>query len=265
MEKGKTKPESYVGKSVRAKELRGPLIGKAKYTNDYTFLGQLYAYVLRSPHAAAKINNVDVSRAKKVSGVHLTLCGQDVLEHTNGITDHLNPAIFGGKSTRLPCMAVDQVWCFGQPVAIVVAEDERTARYAASHIQVDYTVLKPVIDAEKAVAEGARSVVPEWEDNILMYVPFMNGDAQNAFDRASHVITTDVKIHRFSSQPMETRCYNAIWEHATESITLYATCQNPHPLRLVLAETLRMNENKIRIIASTIGGAFGLKMHGHPE
>jgi carbon-monoxide dehydrogenase large subunit len=130
---------------------------------------------------------------------------------------------------------------------------------------VDYTPLDPIIDVEKAVAKGARSVVPGWEDNTLIYVPFMNGDTQKAFDTASQVITTDIKIHRFSSQPMETRCYNAMWEHDTQSITLYGTCQNPHPLRLVIAETLRMDENKIRIIASTIGGAFGLKMHGHPE
>ena len=57
--------EGYVGKSIRAKEARAPLIGKAKYTNDYTFSGQLYAHILRSPHAAAKINSVDVSGAKR--------------------------------------------------------------------------------------------------------------------------------------------------------------------------------------------------------
>ena len=265
MYKGNKVSEPYVGRSARSKELRAPLVGKAKYTNDYSFSGQLYAFILRSPHAAATINSVDLSGANKISGVHLTLCGRDVFEHTNGILDHLNPAIFGGKSTRLPIMAVEEVWCFGQPVAIVIADDERTARYAASRIQVDYTPKEPVVDAEKAIEPGARSVVPEWDDNVLIYVPFMNGDTQSAFDQADQVITTDVKIHRFSSQPMETRCYNAIWEHDTESITLYGTCQNPHPLRLVLAETLRMNENKIRIIASTIGGAFGLKMHGHPE
>ena len=97
MIKGKHLSQRYVGQSVRAKELRAPLVGKAKYTNDYSFEGQLYAYILRSPHAAAKINSVDLSGAKKISGVHLALCGRDVFKHTNGITDHLNPAIFGGN------------------------------------------------------------------------------------------------------------------------------------------------------------------------
>ncbi len=256
---------AYVGQSIRTKEGRGPLIGKSKYTNDYSFDGQLHAYILRSPHAAAKINSVDLSGAKKVAGVHLVMHGRDVAEHTNGITDHLNPAIFGGKSTVIRCMAVDEVWCYGQPVAIVVADDVRTARYAASRIQVDYTRLDSIVDAESALEEGARNVVPGWEDNLLMYAPFVHGSPREAFENADHVVSTEVKIHRFSTQPMETRCYNAVWEHDTESLLLYATAQNPHPMRLMLAETLRIPENKVRVIASTIGGAFGLKMHGHPE
>ncbi|TXS95966.1 xanthine dehydrogenase family protein [Parahaliea maris] len=257
--------KGYVGKFVRTKEGRAPLLGKAKYTNDYTFAGQLYAHILRSPHASAVINSVDVSGAKKVAGVRLVMSGREVAEYTNPITDYLDPAVFGGKSADIRPMAVDRAWCFGQPVAIVVADDANIARYAASRIQVDYTPLEAVTDAEQALAEDAPRVVPEWDDNLLMYVPFVFGDTDSAFASAAHVVSTEVGIHRFSTQPMETRCYNAVWEHDTESITLYATSQNPHPLRLVLAETLRMPENKIRIIASTIGGAFGMKMHGHPE
>tara|TARA_R110002110_G_scaffold413729_1_gene641569 strand:+ start:50861 stop:53263 length:2403 start_codon:yes stop_codon:yes gene_type:complete len=255
----------YVGSSMRTKEGRAPLLGKAKYTNDYTFPGQLYAHILRSPHAAARINNVDLSAARKVSGVQLVMHGDDVAELTNGITDYLNPAVFGGQSTTIRCLAKDEVGYYGQPVAVVVADDVRTARYAASRIQVDYTPLEPLVEVDAAIADGARSVVPGWDSNLLIHVPFVHGDTQAAFDAAEHVVRTDLKIHRFSTQPMETRCYNAVWEHDTQSLTLYATAQNPHPMRLVLAQTLRMPENKIRIIASTIGGAFGVKMHGHPE
>lgn len=255
----------YVGRSVRTREGRAPLIGKAKYSNDYAFAGQLYACIVRSPHAAARINSVDLAAAKRVAGVRLALHGADVAELTDPIPDYLEPALFGGKAAEHRCLAIDQVWCYGQPVAVVVADDINTARYAAARVQVDYTPLAAVVDAEAALAAGARTVVPGWPDNLLMHVPFVHGDSAAAFESADHVVSTEVKIHRFSTQPMETRCYNAVWEHNTESITLYATSQNPHPLRLVLAQTLRMPENKIRIIASTIGGAFGLKMHGHPE
>ncbi|MCS6946986.1 MAG: molybdopterin-dependent oxidoreductase, partial [Steroidobacteraceae bacterium] len=98
-----------------------------------------------------------------------------------------------------------------------------------------------------------------------MRVPFRNGDASRAFEGADRVVRTQVRIHRFSTQPIETRVYNAVWDREAQAIVLYATAQNPHPLRHVLAQALRMPENRIRIVAPAIGGAFGLKMHGHPE
>jgi carbon-monoxide dehydrogenase large subunit len=98
-----------------------------------------------------------------------------------------------------------------------------------------------------------------------MAVPFANGDAKAAMAKADKVVKTTVKIHRFSTQPIETRVYNAVWEHDIHGVTLYATAQNPHPLRHVLSRALKMPENKIRVVAPAIGGAFGMKMHGHPE
>jgi carbon-monoxide dehydrogenase large subunit len=150
-------------------------------------------------------------------------------------------------------------------VAVVVAEDKRSARFAAQRIQIVYDVLEPVLDAEAATAPDARIVVPGWDSNIMMQAPFRNGDPDAAFAKAAHVVKTSVDIHRFSTQPIETRCYNAVWEHDIEGVTLYATAQNPHPLRHVLSEVLGMPESKIRVHAPVIGGAFGMKMHGHPE
>ena len=260
-----TDADRYVGQAVRTIEGRGPLIGAARYTNDLQFPSQLHAAIVRSPHAAARIRKVDVSGALKVAGVVRVLEGREAAEHLDPITHYLNPTHFGGKGAEVRCLALDSVWCYGQPVAVVVAEDKRVARYAASRVQVDYEPLEAVIDIDQALAPGARPVVEGWDDNILMAVPFVNGDANAAFARADHVVKTRIAIHRFSTQPIETRCYNAVWEHDTESVTLYATAQNPHPLRNVLAQTLRMPENRIRVVAPVIGGAFGMKMHGHPE
>lgn len=255
----------YVGQSVRTIEGRGPLVGAARYTNDIVFPNQLYAAIVRSPYGAARIRKVDMSGALRISGVVKVLDGREAAELIDPITHYINPAYFGGKSAAVRCLAVDEVWCYGQPVAVVVAEDKRIAQYAASRIQVDYDPIDAVMDIDDAIAPGARAVVPGWDNNILMQAPFQNGDANAAFAKADHVVKTRVAIHRFSTQPIETRCYNAVWEHDNESITLYATAQNPHPLRNVLSQVLRMPENKIHIIAPVIGGAFGMKMHGHPE
>lgn len=257
--------DKYVGQAVRTLEGRGPVTGTSKFTNDFTFPGQLYAAIVRSPHASAKIRRVDLSGALKVHGVVCALDGAQVAEHLNPMTHYLDPGQFGGQSATLRTVAIDEVWCYGQPVAVVVAEDKRTARYAASRIQVDYDAIPPVLEIEDAIAPDARSVVPGWDNNFIMRVPFRNGDPDGAFARADHVVSTTVRIHRFSTQPIETRCYNAVWEHDTQSVTLYATAQNPHPLRYMLSQILGMPENKIRVVAPAIGGAFGVKMHGHPE
>jgi aerobic carbon-monoxide dehydrogenase large subunit len=257
--------DSYVGQSVRTLEGRAPVVGAAKFTNDYQFPGQLYAAIVRSPHPAATIKRVDLSAALKVSGVVLALDGKQVAKHLAPITHYIDPATFGGKHAEVRCVATDRVWCYGQPVAVVVAEDKRVAKYAAARVQVDYEPLPAVVELDDAITPDAPVVVPSWPDNFIMQVPFQNGDVEGAFAKADHVVKTRVGIHRFSTQPIETRCYNAVWEHDTESVTLYATAQNPHPLRNVLSKVLAMPEMKIRVIAPAIGGAFGLKMHGHPE
>lgn len=257
--------DRYIGRSVRTLEGRAPVAGAAQYTNDVILEGQLYAAIVRSPHAAARIKSVDASGAYKVPGVVKVLDGREADEHINPITHYIDPAVFGGQAATVRCLALDEVWCYGQPVAVVVAQDKKTASYAAERVQVDYEPLEAIIDVEDAIAEDARIVAEGWNSNLLLQVPFQNGDPDGAFERADHVVKTSVRIHRFSTQPIETRCYNATWEEQTQSITLYATAQNPHPLRHVLSDVLRMPENKIQIVAPTIGGAFGMKMHGHPE
>lgn len=257
--------ESYVGQSVRTLGGDALVSGRLRFTSDFAFPGQLHAHIVRSPHAAARIKRVDLGPATKVAGVVLALDGQAAAQRAGPIPHHIDAAVFGGRTTQIRCLALDHVWCFGQPVAVVVATDKRTARYAASRVVVDYEPVKAIVDSDAAMDSGARAVVPDWDKNAVLQVPFINGDTAKAFAAAYKVVKTQVRIHRFSTQPIETRVYNAVWEHDTSGITLYGTAQNPHPMRNLLAETLGMPENKIRIVAPAIGGAFGLKMHGHPE
>lgn len=256
---------AYVGRSVRVLQGDAFVSGHAKYTSDFQFPGQLHAHFVRSPHASARIKRVDLSGALRISGVVLAMEGKEAAQNLDPIPHYIDPAVFGGKSAPIRCLALDHVWCFGQPVAVVVAEDKRTARYAASKVIVDYEPVQAVLDAEAAVQPGAPVVVPGWSDNSIMALPLVNGDVAAAFERADRVVSTTIRIHRFSTQPIETRVYNAVWDEEAQGITLYGTSQNPHPLRHVLSQALRMSENQIRIVAPAVGGAFGMKMHGHPE
>ncbi|MDP6182391.1 MAG: xanthine dehydrogenase family protein molybdopterin-binding subunit, partial [Gammaproteobacteria bacterium] len=256
---------SYVGSAVRTLAGDACVAGRAKYADDFSFPGQLHVHFVRSAYAAATIKGIDLDAARKVAGVVLAMEGREAAEYLDPIPHYIDPAVFGGKSAVVRCLALDRVWYYGQPVAVVVAEDKETARYAASRVTVEYEPTTPVVDTGEAMRADAPRVVAEWDDNVLMAVPFVDGNVDEAFRTADRVVKTSVRIHRFSAQPIETRVYNAAWDHGTHGITLYATAQNPHPLRHVLSKCLRMPENKIRIIAPVMGGGFGLKMHGHPE
>ena len=257
--------DSYVGRTVRTLDGDAFVSGKARYTADFSFGGQLHAHLVRSPHAAAGIRKVDLSGALKVAGVAYAMDGAQTAELLNPITHYLNPAIFGGNYADVRCLALDDVRYYGQPVAVVVASDKRTAQYAASRVQVDYDRREAVLNATDAMKDDAPRVVSDWDNNLLMQLPFLGGDVEAAFSEADKIIKTQISIHRQSTQPIETRVLNAIWDQHEQAITLYASAQNPHPLRHVLATTLGMPENRVRVIAPAVGGAFGLKMHGHPE
>jgi carbon-monoxide dehydrogenase large subunit len=255
----------YIGQSVRTVGGDAVLRGRLSFTGDVMLPGQLHAHIVRSPHAAARIVSVDLSGATKVAGVVLALDGQGAAKHCDPIPHYLDPAVFGGRTTEIRCLAVERVRHFGQPVAVVVATDKRTARYAASKVRVTWEPTPAVTDAAAALEDDAPRVVPEWDRNSIMEVPFSGGDAERRFKEADRVSRSSVRIHRFSTQPIETRAYNAAWNAGDGTLTLHATAQNPHPLRNVLSKALRLPENRIRIVATNIGGAFGLKMHGHPE
>ena len=167
--------DQYVGKSTSTLDSAAFVSGRSIFTADHSFPGQLHAHFVRSTHASAKIVDVDLSGAEKVAGVVLAMDGAEAVKHLDPIPHFVDPILFGGKTTDLRCLALSQVQYFGEPVAVVVAEDKKTALYAASRINVTYEPLEAVLDASEAVKSTAPRVVSDWEDNFLMQVPFGGG------------------------------------------------------------------------------------------
>ena len=249
----------------RVQKGEGQVSGRVKYTNDFHFPGQLYAQFVRSPHASATIRSVDLSGALKFHGVVLALDGEMVKQQLNPIPPGFDPGAIGGHSVDIHCLAVGSVSYEGEPVAVVVASDKETAAEAVKRIRVDYEIRRAVVQAEQAIEQDAPLVVPGWGTNVMIALPFIDGDAETAFKSADHIVRSKIKIHRFSTQPIETRAYNAVWDGEEQMVTLYATAHSPHVLRHYLARTLRLPENRIRVVAPSSGGTFGLKMQGLPE
>ncbi len=225
----------------------------------------LHLAIVRSPHAHARIRAVDVSAAAAHQGVALAIAGDEVARYIEQIPHRVDPAISGGRHADVRPLATGKVIYAGQPVAAVVAESLETAKLAAKVIRVEYDRLPAVLDGEAALTDDAPRVIDDWPDNVLHSGHIAHGNVERAFATAPHRLAATIRLHRYSTQPIETRAYVAVHSSFDDLLTLYATSQNPHQLRHQLAGALRRPENRIRVIVPRLGGAFGLKMIGHPE
>jgi carbon-monoxide dehydrogenase large subunit len=249
---------------VRRKDGDLMLTGRGNYFDDTVLPGMLHAAVLRSPYAHARIRGIDTSAAEAAHGVRFVLTGEEAQRQTDAIPHYFDPALVGGQTADFRTLAVGEVIYAGEPVAAVVAETLNDAEAARDLIAVDFEPLPFVIDAEEALEEGAPKVFADWDSNAMMRLPFAEGDADSVFATAPHTLEGELRIQRYQTAPLETRGYMASW--GTDGrLTLYASAQNPHPLRSHLAKTMRMPEADIRVIAPRVGGGFGHKFHGYPE
>jgi aerobic carbon-monoxide dehydrogenase large subunit len=255
----------YVGTNARKKDGDRFLTGRMTYIDDVVRPGMAHATVLRSPYAHARIRSVDVSGALEVTGVIAAMDGQEAARHSGPIPHFIDPQVFGGNTTEVRCLAMDKVVYAGQPVAAVVAETRHDAEAALDAIRVEYEPLPGYLDADAAMAEDATAIYDGWESNLVIAIPFADGDTDAALEAAPFRIADELTIQRYSTQPIEPRGYVAEWDALNDRLTFYGACQNPHPLRWVLANALQVEESDVHVIAPTVGGGFGLKMHGHPE
>jgi len=225
----------------------------------------LHAAILRSPYAYAKINSINTKKASRHPGVVAVVTGIEAAKLSKPIPFMYSPTGFGSKTADVYGLATDRARYVGEPVAAVVAVNKLVAYEALELVEVDYTPLTPVVDAERALEPGSPLVYEPWGDNLLLKMSFRGGDVDRAFKEADYVIKDSLKSHRYTGVPIEPRAYVADYDRANGKLTLYATTQQPHPLRTTLAAALDIPENNIRVIQPDVGGAFGVKTPPYQE
>jgi carbon-monoxide dehydrogenase large subunit len=258
-------PRSPLGAAVPRRGGEAYLTGRVSYTADISLPGMVHVVVLRSPHAHAVITGIDGTLASSLPGVLMVLTGEDAAELAGPIPHNLDPAGLGGQHGDVRCLALGKVVHAGQPVAAVVGETVADARAGAEAVEVSYATLPAVLDSESALAEDAPVLYDGWSSNVMIAGTVGDGEFESIAPGAAGVVEGETRIGRTTSAPLETRCYLADWSEREQRLTWYGTAQNPHPQRWILAQALGMPERAIRVIAPPAGGAFGLKMHGHPE
>jgi len=261
-----------IGTPVRRREDYRFLTGQGTYTDDINRPGQLHAYILRSPHANARINAIDTSAAKTAPGVVAVFTGADMA--ADGIGGLPCGWLINSKDgspmkePAHPVLVTDRVRHVGDHVAVVLAESLAQARDAAEKIAVDYAVEPAVVDVAAALQPGAPQVWPaEAPGNVCYDWHLGDGAAVDAaFATAAKIVKLDLVNNRLIPNAMEPRAAIGEFNRATGEHTLYTTSQNPHVIRLLMgAFVLHIPEARLRVVAPDVGGGFGSKIYHYAE
>src|SRR5579863_9148266 len=262
--------EFGIGQPVRRFEDKRLLSGNGRFQNDNNQPGQAYGYVLRSPHAHARIAAIDLAAALAAPGVQLILSGDDLVAAklgTMGVPFQRKRPDGSPMFARAHLgLAQGHVRYVGEPVAFVVAESLAEARDAAECVLVDYEILPSVTDTADA-AEAKIAVWDECPDNISNLFEAGNLAAtEAAFAKAAHIVRRRYVINRVYAHFMEPRGAIGLWDPGEERFTLYADVQYPHRVRQALATRIfKIPESRIRVISGDVGGGFGTKGWQYPE
>jgi 4-hydroxybenzoyl-CoA reductase subunit alpha len=244
---------SIVGQSVPRNDGRAKATGTAVYTDDIKLPGMLHGKILRSPFPHARILHIDTTRAAALPGVKCVIVGEDTPKIKYG-----NWRLFPDTQDEYP-LAIDKVRFIGDEVAAVAAVDADTAEEALGLIKVDYEELPGVFDIDSSIKEGAPVLHDYCPSNISVNRKIHYGDIDKAFAESDYVREDIFTVHAVSPAYLEP-CAAVAQCDLDGRITLWTSTQVPYIIQCLLASTMNMRENDIRVIKPFVGGGFGGKM-----
>src|SRR5919106_4873559 len=194
--------DKFIGQRSRSKEGPRHVTGRGLYTDDFQLPGMLQAMILRSPHAHANIVSVDPSEALNNPNVVAVITPDDIKRSTKPF----KPGRYAA-GLRRPideyAGAVDKVRYVGEPLGAVAARDRGTAEDALELISVEYEPIRPVVDVREAIQPSSAMLFDELGTNLAWHGSLSYGDIEAAFKAADRVVKENLKIHRYSSTPLE--------------------------------------------------------------
>jgi aerobic carbon-monoxide dehydrogenase large subunit len=262
---------TVLGASVKRTEDIRFITGKGRYVDDVNRPGQAFAYFLRSPHAHATIDKIDLAEARKAPGVVAIFTGDDIAVDKVGglICGWMIHSKDGSpmKAGAHPALAQGKVRYVGDHVAVVIADTYAQAREAGEKIEVAYGVLPAAVDTATTANPGQPQIHDVAPNNTIFNWHVGDKAATDAaFASAAHVTKLDLINNRLIPNAMEPRAAVGDYDSGTDTMTLYTTSQNPHVARLVLSAFIGLApEHKLRVIAPDVGGGFGSKIFIYAE
>ena len=251
----------YLGQPLKRFEDARLLTGNGLFIDDIKLPDMLFAVVVRSIHAHARIRSIDTSDAISLAGIVEVLTGQDLV----GVLSNIPIREMGDRSVdefnppEHPVLAQDKVCYVGQPVAVVVADDPYLARDGAESVMVEYDVLTPVTDPEQAAYPETPIIHADIGTNVAIRSVQEGGDIERAFNEADHVVHQRFQIQRLAPSSLEGRGIVADYNSGEDFLTVWDSTQAPHQIKRYLAQSLERPEETIRVASPDVGGSFGIK------
>ncbi|MGH7333217.1 MAG: xanthine dehydrogenase family protein molybdopterin-binding subunit [Candidatus Rokuibacteriota bacterium] len=239
------------------------LAGQGRYVADLARPGLLHVAFVRSPHAHARVRQINAARARAFTGVIACLTGDELVTQVRPV--RAESRMRGYLTTEYPALAYGKVRFAGEAVAAVVAESRYVAEDAAEQVVVDWEPLDVVHDPDTALLAGTPLVHEGAGSNGLVERTFTQGDADTALAAARLVIGDRFRFHRHAGVTLENRACLAEWEAGAQSLTLWSSTQVPGLVRDLLADLLGLPAHRVRVVAPDVGGGFGVKSALYPE
>ncbi|MCF8008431.1 MAG: molybdopterin-dependent oxidoreductase [Halanaerobiales bacterium] len=255
--------KKYVGQNISKVDAKAKVTGKADYPQDLKFDNYLNVKIKRAPYPHAILKSIDLKQAKKVDGVVDIITGQDYPDLNKfGLIIKDQPVLIGiGEKMRF----------LGDALAIVIAESEEAAFKARDKISLEIEKLKVISDPFNAIKKDAPAIHDDIElctdyisqdigkQNILVDHYLKKGDINKGFKEADLIVENTYQTQHIDQLPLQNEAGYAVYDQYTEILKIWAASQWLHDTQADVAQALNLNKDKVRIIQTAIGGAFGKK------
>ena len=263
-----TTPETQTYQTVGKPEKKVDAVklvqGKPAFTADTELRGMLYARVLHSPHAHARIKSIDTGKAKDLKGVAAVLTWQDIPRVVYSTAGQSDPI-----PGPLDAFSLDnKVRFVGDRVAMVAAETPEIAERALSLIDVEYEVLPAILDSRDAMKPDAVRIHDEPEyvnfadsdprKNLAAHIRIDIGDVEKGFAEADEIFEAEYEVPKVQQAHIEPHVCVTYWDE-DDRLVIRTSTQVPFHVRRMLAPVLNLPVKRIRVIKPRIGGGFGGK------
>jgi carbon-monoxide dehydrogenase large subunit len=254
---------AFVGQPIERLEDFRFVRGRGQYVDDLARDDMLHAAILRSAVAHGRIRGIDVSRARKMPGVHAVITAVDLGDSIPLVPMRLQP-MPEFEAFGQPVMARDKVRYVGEALAMVLADSAGLAEDALSAIEVDIEPLPAVANWQSA-AKNETLLFENKDSNVTMKFRAVLGDAAAAFKDAPYTRRESFSTQRHTALPMEPRGLLAEWDAASGRLTLSGAAKVLFANRRILAKQLGLAVDAIDMVEYDVGGSFGARGEFYPE